>query len=353
VPKALIARKPHPKNAEWRVVTIGTLVEVGRGETIPGETKDYIVFAGKLADGLELGKPLPEGTTEEPPKFEGAMPSLKLPRPGGGGQASWRNTKEGAEYESESIRRHQEIEEERRDRRTALMQAVIKFTSDDQLEGADLYPSSLLKCADEFYAWLRESVSGGPSAKTSVSAAGVAEPRTAQGPPSDTRVPRGSDRGGTPPVNVDSASAEPTLAPGDTPSSPAAASAASKGDTPPAVAERQRTVERSTTVMPGKQGLGTPASPAGDISSGEEANPPISTERGASSEDRREGDAGDSGVGVDTPGGPGTVAPKAAQTPGSPSRRQRCFHTEGIKVVEKESGGSVTVCKRCGVVLNV
>jgi len=67
---------------------------------------------------------------------------------------------------------------------------------------------------------------------------------------------------------------------------------------------------------------------------------------------RREGDAGDNTVEADTPGSPGVVTPAAVQTPGSPSRRQRCLHTEGIRTVTKETGGSVDVCEKCGVVMS-
>jgi len=66
---------------------------------------------------------------------------------------------------------------------------------------------------------------------------------------------------------------------------------------------------------------------------------------------RREGDAGDNAVEADTPGSPGAVTPAAVQTPGSPSRRQRCLHTEGIRTITKETGGSVDVCEKCGVVI--
>lgn len=136
--------KAHPKNAEWRVITVGG--------------KDFIAFSAALADALEKGKPLPEGTTEEPPKFEGAMPSLRLPRPrgaGGGGATAWRNTKEGAEFEQRNRRAWQGFEEERRDRRTALMQAV-------QGAGPETYRAgSIIEVADSFYGWLRQTLSPG------------------------------------------------------------------------------------------------------------------------------------------------------------------------------------------------
>lgn len=120
----------HPKNPEWRVVVVGE--------------KEYIVFAASLADRLETGKPLPEGTTEEPPKFEGALPGLRLPgkRPGSPSTA-YRNTERGQLYE-----------QERMDRRTALMQAVALgvATGDEPLR-----LETILTVADGFYAWLRKT----------------------------------------------------------------------------------------------------------------------------------------------------------------------------------------------------
>jgi hypothetical protein len=165
--------------------------------------------------------------------------------------------------------------DERVDRRKALELAVGWVDVENLQQSLD----KIATTANAFYAWLRESVSGGPPAKASVSAAGASEDPykglalkvDAQGPPSDTI-------------------------------------------------------------------------------SGEDTHTLHSTE-GASSDDRREGDAGDSGAGADTPDG--AVTPhEAAQTPGSPSRRQRCFHAEGVKVITKESGGEVTVCIRCGVVIS-
>jgi hypothetical protein len=79
--------------------------------------------------------------------------------------------------------------------------------------------------------------------------------------------------------------------------------------------------------------------PSDTISDGEASTLP-STE-GIPSDERREGDAGDSAVKPE----------EAAQTPGSPSRRQRCLHTEGIRTVTKETGGNIDVCVKCGTVM--
>jgi hypothetical protein len=120
-------RKPHPKNPEWRVLTVGE--------------KNYVVFAGKLADALELGKALPDGTTEEPPKFDGALPSLRLPRSKDAPRAAWANTEEGEKYV-----------QERMDRRTAIMQSVALhgFVKD-----APFDTDAVLDVATSIYEWLR------------------------------------------------------------------------------------------------------------------------------------------------------------------------------------------------------
>jgi hypothetical protein len=141
MPKVVSVEK-HQKNAEWRVVTLDQPRESGFGQ--------FVVFSGALADALVKGEPLPDGTTEEPPKFDGALPSLRLPRKGGGGGGGWSNTKEAAEFRERSIRAHQLYEQERMDRRTALMQAVA-------LVGEDRARAEVIRYAEEFYAYLRES----------------------------------------------------------------------------------------------------------------------------------------------------------------------------------------------------
>jgi hypothetical protein len=102
-----------------------------------------------LPAGLEEGKPLPEGwelaTAKSGKKY------IKPPKKGGGfggggGFAAHRNTKEGQEYE-----------QERMDRRTALMQAtalVSILPKDNEL-------GTWGSVAGEMYAWLRQTAGGG------------------------------------------------------------------------------------------------------------------------------------------------------------------------------------------------
>jgi hypothetical protein len=235
----VLAFKPNPRKPDQGFVRLTEMVDVqtddGRKEQVEGEIIEaWTPELSKIPD--LVGKDLPDGwTLRDGPKGKQLLP------PGerrGGGQ-SYRNTKEA--FDAEQISIHASV---------ALQQAVIWSQPIEGVTG-----EATLILADEFYRWLRKSVSEGPPPKASTGAAGVSPPQgDAQGPPSDTI--------------------------------------------------------------------------------------------------RREGEAGDNAVEGDTPGSPGVVTPQAVQTPGSPSRRQRCFHTEGIRTVTKETGGSVDVCEKCGVVIN-
>ena len=95
-----------------------------------------------------LGKPIPSDWTMR----EGDYGPQALPpreKKGGGGATAWRNTKEGFEAEQNGRLRWQQVEEERRDRRTALMQAVTAYGQETATQ--------ILARADDFYAWLRKS----------------------------------------------------------------------------------------------------------------------------------------------------------------------------------------------------
>jgi hypothetical protein len=100
-----------------------------------------------LGKDLKEDTPLPEGWEVKTSKA--GKPYLAAPRVSGGGRsvgaapAAWRNTEAGAKYE-----------QERMDRRTALMQAVALHGSP-----ATDHAPGVLNDADEFYAWLRQSVS--------------------------------------------------------------------------------------------------------------------------------------------------------------------------------------------------
>jgi hypothetical protein len=134
---------PHPKSDGWRRVIT--------------DTEEFICFSGKAADALTIGQPLPLGTEYEEPKFEGAKRAIKLPRDKNASQAAFRNTKEGLLYE-----------QERMDRRTALMQAVAALATPEI--GEKVSTAALLVLADNMYGWLREpsAVAGGAGETTSV-----------------------------------------------------------------------------------------------------------------------------------------------------------------------------------------
>jgi len=117
----------------------GTTVKVSHvrfddGQDIPGYD---------LPPGIEVGKPLPAGW--EIAQSKAGKPYIKVPKPGkggfGGAPAAYRNTKDGQFYE-----------EERKDRRTALMQAC-EISVD---------ASVVLKLADTYYTWLRKTSGSAP-----------------------------------------------------------------------------------------------------------------------------------------------------------------------------------------------
>jgi hypothetical protein len=275
----VLAFKPNPRKPDQGFVRLTEMIDVqtvdGHKEQVEGEIIE--AWTPEVAKVAELvGKELPDGwTLRDGPKGKQLLPPKAR---GEGPRAAWANTEEGQKYV-----------QERMDRRTALMTAGEQWGQDHGAMGT----GNVLSWAEDFYGWLRESVSGGPPPKASTSAAGVSPPQgDAQGPPSDTS-------------NVS-----------------------------PGVGQSRETVSPTARS----------SAPPRDTSSDEEAHP--------SSEDRREGDAGDNTVEADTPGSPGAVTPQTVQTPGSPSRRQRCLHTEGIKTITKETGGSVDVCEKCGVVVS-
>jgi hypothetical protein len=157
-----------------------------------GEKVEAVSFADK-AEGLEIGKPLPEGWVLEPPKEAGWKPMLKAPKGGGGFR--------GRSPEMESFI------QERMDRRTALMQAV-------QLCGENHQDAewATVPLAHRFYTWLRETVPAvtaagkpgdtppaAPSPGTT-SAASQGEPAEAAG---RGQSPEG-EAGGCPPHDLDS-----------------------------------------------------------------------------------------------------------------------------------------------------
>ena len=121
------------------------------------------------ADAL-VGKPIPGDWTQKEGDYgpQAFPPREKKGFGGGGGAAAYRNTKEGQAYE-----------QERMDRRTALMQAVYACGEGAYAKGTADWSS----LADGFYTWLRKTAGGGgigevrsPSASTSTPAASTGNP---------------------------------------------------------------------------------------------------------------------------------------------------------------------------------
>lgn len=100
-----------------------------------------------------VGRPIPEAWTQKQGEYG---PQAFPPREGkpAGGKPAWANTEEGEKYV-----------QERMDRRTALMQAVLVYQgSGDSLD--------VLNLAPKLYAWLRD-VSPAPAPATSSANSGV------------------------------------------------------------------------------------------------------------------------------------------------------------------------------------
>jgi len=103
----------------------------------------------EAAKTLKKGEPLPEDWTQDQGDYGPRIFPPKKPGQGTG-KAAYRNTKDGMREEQASIHRSVAFQQERSDRRTALMQAVAANMD--------------LAAADVFYEWLRKtSPASGPS----------------------------------------------------------------------------------------------------------------------------------------------------------------------------------------------
>lgn len=103
-----------------------------------------------------IGKPLPSDWRLE--KGDYGPKALPPKKGGSGGAPAWRNTKEGFLAEQEGRQRWQQVEEDRRDRRTALMQAAPLLVE----HGAE----RVVATAEFFYDWLKDhktSPAAGPA----------------------------------------------------------------------------------------------------------------------------------------------------------------------------------------------
>lgn len=143
------------------------------------------------AQDFTVGQPLPEGwevkTSQKGKEY--LAPPRKAGR-GPGGAVAWRNTREGAEFEQANRIRWQVYEQERMDRRTALMQAVAASPPGSE---------SITSQAEFFYTWLRET-SGAvvrPASDVAPAPSSARSPVPGAGatPPSVEPEPSGQDGG--------------------------------------------------------------------------------------------------------------------------------------------------------------
>jgi len=151
----VIAIKANPKNPTQGFVKVATMVRVPTAEDpnseIPGETIE--VWTPEIAKVEPLnGQLIPPDWTLKDNK-QGTGKVLLPPREGrGGGGGGYRQSKEAFEAEAASRLAWQQVEEERKDRRTAWMTAMER--------GED--PMETINFADLGYEWLRSSPAAGP-----------------------------------------------------------------------------------------------------------------------------------------------------------------------------------------------
>ena len=159
----------------------------------------------ELAQTL-VGKPIPADWVRKDGEYG---PQAFPPKKGGsGGAPAWRNTKEGFLAEQEGRQRWQQIEEERKDRRTALMTAaeVAKaFIAVDPTPKTSPRPGTVIgDLAETFYQWLRSSPAAGPAVTPTVGAATKGEdgdhgkPASASSPAGGTSLAEGEAAGTEP-----------------------------------------------------------------------------------------------------------------------------------------------------------
>jgi hypothetical protein len=229
--------------------------------SLEGREKEVPCYDPRAAE-LKVGEPLPDGWSVAQSKK--GKDYVKTPAAQRGGAApAFRNTKEGFLAEQEGRLRWQHVEEERRDRRTALMQAVAV--------GSGI----TTELAEKFYAWLRESVSA-PRARTAASAvegSGVGKPARVG---ADTTVqPRGEPQ-------EKGAGTSPSVMP------PGADATADAGLT--AGGDTTSGEEQGRPSLPGSPSVSTDTSPdtaEGGTSSEEEGSQPAAHASGVKSPSRR------------------------------------------------------------------
>jgi hypothetical protein len=155
--------------------------------TLEGREKAVPCYDPRAAE-LKVGEPLPDGWSVVQSKK--GKDYVKTPAAQRGQSApAFRNTKEGFLAEQEGRLRWQWVEEERRDRRTALMQAAAFFDS-----GVEHSTDMVAGVAGIFYEWLRQPVQ--PRGEPQEKGAGKSSP---------VDLPNPSERSGSPDERGDGA----------------------------------------------------------------------------------------------------------------------------------------------------
>ena len=151
--ETIVAVRENPKNPGQGFVRISD-----------GATPPVIIEAWtpEFAKAAELnGKPIPEGWLLKDNKA--GTGKVLLPPKAGGSGGGYRNTREAFEAEAKSRAAWQEVEEEAKDRRTALMQAIEYAKTLQAHEGPNgpmyVMTAEVLNYSAEFFQWLRSSVS--------------------------------------------------------------------------------------------------------------------------------------------------------------------------------------------------
>lgn len=130
----ITAVKPHPTKPGQGFVRI---------QTDAGELEAWTPEFSKV-EGLN-GKPIPEGWTLKDGPYG---PQLLPPKQQGGG--GFRNTREAFELEAAGRLRWQAVEEDRKDRRTAIMTAFERASENEAT-------TDTLELASRIYSWLSKS----------------------------------------------------------------------------------------------------------------------------------------------------------------------------------------------------
>jgi hypothetical protein len=142
----ITAVKPNPKNPAQGFVKVA----LPDGSELEVWTPEF-----PKAEALN-GKPIPDDWSLRDNKA--GTGKVLLP-PKDRQATAYRNTKEAFEAEAASRLAWQQVEEERKDRRTALMQAAEYVGSWD----SSSHFTDIMPIADFFYEWLRSSPAAGPA----------------------------------------------------------------------------------------------------------------------------------------------------------------------------------------------